>query len=71
MWIYITPTRFWEGQQPCSDWAEIPGVMAVPTPMLYPHTPLFMLIHIFHTIDDDYISETMIMDFLKYNQRIR
>jgi hypothetical protein len=39
--------------------------------MLSPHAPLFMLIYIFHTINGDYVSESMIMNFLKYNYETR
>jgi hypothetical protein len=40
-------------------------------PLLSPHAPLFMLIHFCQTINNDYGSETIIMDFWKYNYRIR
>jgi hypothetical protein len=35
------------------------------------HTPLFMLIQICQTIKDRHVSETLIVNFLKYNYRIR
>jgi hypothetical protein len=44
----------------------IQGVKKVRPPAIS-HAPLFMLIHICHAINDDYINETMNMNFLKYN----
>jgi hypothetical protein len=40
-------------------------------PLLSLHAPLCMLIYVCHTINDDYVSETMIMNFLKYNYRLK
>jgi hypothetical protein len=42
------------------------GVRTVPGPCNLSQVPLFMLIPICHTINDDSVSKTIIMDFLKY-----
>jgi hypothetical protein len=38
---------------------------------LSPHARLFMLIHLCHALNNDYVSETIIMNFWKYNHRIK
>jgi hypothetical protein len=40
-------------------------------PLSSPRKPLTMLIYICRTMNDDYVSETLIVNFLKYNCRIR
>jgi hypothetical protein len=50
---------------------EIQGVKKVPCPLLSHYAPLFMLIHIYHTIKGDYANEIMIINFLRYNYRTR
>jgi hypothetical protein len=47
---------------------EFQGVKKVSGPMLSPHVLPSMLIHICHTMNDDYATETMITNFLKYNK---
>jgi hypothetical protein len=49
----------------------VQGVNKSPVPMPSPCAPLFMLIRICYAINDDYGSGTMIMNFSKYNYRIR
>jgi hypothetical protein len=45
---------------------HLQGVKKFTGAMLSPHAPLFMLIHVCHMISNDYVTETMIMNFLKY-----
>jgi hypothetical protein len=47
------------------------GVKKVSGPLIPLHAPVFILIHICHTINDNHVSEKMIMNFLKYNYKIR
>jgi hypothetical protein len=50
---------------------EVQDTKKVPSLLLSAQAPLFILIHVRHTIKDQYVRETMIMNFLKYKYRTR
>jgi hypothetical protein len=51
----------------CEHSIEIHGIKKDPGPLLSPHAPFFIPIHVCDVINDDYVTEIMIMNFLKYN----